>query len=77
MVYTFTCSPPCSRIIMIDANNGDDAVYKIIEAGALSCRNINNTSCCKKVHDLSPLLEKKLGDIVRLCMSVENQRSDL
>ena len=73
MVYTFTCPSPCSRIIMIDANNGDDAVYKIIEAGALICRNINNTSCCKKVHDLSPLPEKKLGDIVRLCMNVENQ----
>jgi len=58
---------------MIDANNGDDAVYKIIEAGALSCRNINNTSCCKKVIHLPPLPEKKLIDIVRLCMNVENQ----
>jgi len=73
MVYTFTCPSPCSRIIMIDANNGDDAVYKIIEAGALSCRNINNASCCKKVIHLPPLPEKKLIDIVRLCMNVENQ----
>ena len=73
MVYTFTCPPPCSRVIKVDANNDDDAVNKIIGAGAINCRNINNTSCCKKVHDLSPLPEKKLGDIVRLCINVENQ----
>ena len=72
MVYTFTCPAPCNRVIRVDAHNGDDAVNKIIEAGALGCRNIK-TSCCKKVHHLSPLTEKKLRDIVRLFMNVEDQ----
>ena len=73
MVYTFSCPPPCSRIIMVDANNDADAVNKIIDAGAINCRNIKNTSCCKKVHNLSLLPENKLREIVRLCMNVENQ----
>ncbi len=71
MFYTFACPAPCSRVITVDANNGDEAVNKIIDAGALSCRNIKNTSCCKKVHHLSPLTEKKLRDIVRLCMNFD------
>ena len=73
MVYTFACPAPCSRVIIVDAHNGEDAVNKIIEAGALSCRNIKKTSCCEKVHHLSPLTEKKLRDIVRLFMNVEDQ----
>jgi hypothetical protein len=59
---------------MVDANNDDDAVNKIIEAGAINCRNMKNTPCCKKSLDLPPLPEKKLRDIVRLCMNVANQQ---
>ena len=77
MVYKFICPAPCSRVMMVDANNDDDAVNKIIGAGAINCRNMKSMPCCKKVPHLPPLPEKKLGDIVRLCMSVENQRSDL
>ena len=62
MVYTFSCPAPCSRLIMVDANNDDDAVNKIIGAGAINCRNINNTPSCKKVLQLSPLPEKKLRE---------------
>ena len=58
---------------MVDATNDDDAVNKIIGAGAINCRNIKNTPCCKKVLHLSPLSEKELRKIVRLCMNVENQ----
>jgi len=58
---------------MVDANDDDDAINKIIGAGAISCRNIKNTPCCKKVQHLSPLPDKKLREIVRLCMNVENQ----
>jgi hypothetical protein len=73
MVYTFSCPFPCLHVIMVDAHDDDEAVNKIIGAGALSCRNMKHTPCCKKVHHLSPLPEKKLIDIVRLCMNVENR----
>jgi hypothetical protein len=72
MVYTFACPPPCSRVIKVDANNDDDAVNKIIGAGAINCRNTNDTPSCKKVLHLPPLPEENLRDIVRLCMNVEN-----
>ena len=73
MFYKFTCPAPCSRVIMVDANNDDDAVNKIIGAGAINCRNIKNTPCCKKVLNLPPLPENKLRDIVQFTMNVENQ----
>jgi len=71
MNYTFSCPVPCSRVIMVEANNDDDAVNKIIGAGAINCRTIKNESCCKKVHYLSPLSEKELKEIVRLSMNVD------
>jgi hypothetical protein len=75
MNYTFSCPAPCSRVIMVEANNDDDAVNKIIGAGAINCRSIKNESSCKKVHHLSPLKEKDLREIVKLCMIVENRHS--
>jgi hypothetical protein len=72
MVYTYTCPAPCSRVIMVDATNDDDAINKIIGAGAINCRNTENTSCCKKIPHLSPLPENKLREIVQLCMNAEN-----
>jgi hypothetical protein len=73
MVFTFACPAPCSRVIAVDASNDDDAVNKIIGAGAINCRTIENTPCCKKVLHLAPLPENNLRDIVRLCMTVENE----
>jgi hypothetical protein len=73
MVYKFACPAPCSRVIMVDANSDDDAVNKIIGAGAINCRNVDDTSCCKKVFHLPPLPEKDLRDIVRMCMNIPNQ----
>jgi len=72
MVYTFECPAPCSKVIMVNATNDDDAVNKLIRAGAINCRNIKNASCCNKVPHLCPLTEKELQGIVRLCMTVEN-----
>jgi hypothetical protein len=72
MVYKFVCPAPCNREIMVDATNDDDAINKIIGAGAINCRNIENTPCCKKVLHLPPLSEKELREIVRLSMNVEN-----
>jgi hypothetical protein len=73
MVYRFACPAPCSRVITVDANDDDDAVNKIIGAGAINCRNMEDTPCCKKVFHLAPLPEEDLRDIVRLCMNVESQ----
>jgi len=39
MTYTFSCPAPCTRVIRIDARNDEDAVGKIIKAGAMTCRN--------------------------------------
>ncbi|NTW17771.1 MAG: hypothetical protein HGA41_10005 [Syntrophaceae bacterium] len=72
MVYTFACPAPCSRVIMVDAHDDDDAITKIIEAGAINCRKIKKTSCCEKVPHLPPLPEKKLREIVQLCMNLEH-----
>ena len=72
MVYTFACPAPCSRVITVDAHNDDDAITKIIGAGAINCRNMKNSPCREKVSHLPPLPEKKLREIVHLCMNVEN-----
>lgn len=58
---------------MNDTNNDDDAVNKMIDAGAICCRNTENTSCCKKVFHLPPLPENNLRDIVRMCMNAPDQ----
>jgi len=73
MVYTFICPAPCSKVIMVDATNDDDAVNKLIRAGAINCRNIKKSSFCNKNPHLCPFTEKELQGIVRLCMTVEDQ----
>ncbi len=39
MTYTFSCPAPCSRVIRVEAHDDEDAVGKIIQAGAMICRN--------------------------------------
>ena len=34
MLYAFSCPAPCSRVLKVDARNDDDAVNKILGAGA-------------------------------------------
>jgi hypothetical protein len=58
---------------MVDATNDDDAVNKLIRAGAINCRNIKKSSFCNKNLHLCPFTEKELQGIVRLCMTVEDQ----
>lgn len=73
MVYTFACPVPCDRVIKVYANTDDDAVKKIIEAGAISCRNIANRSYCEKGHRPMPSLPaKQLREIVQLIMESES-----
>ena len=73
MNYSFACPIPCNREIKVDASDNLDAIEKIIMAGGLSCRNINNNHCnCKQAYDhLSPIPEEELRRIVSLCMREE------
>jgi hypothetical protein len=72
MTYSFACPVPCNYKIKVNAINGDDAINKIIMAGAISCRNSNNRCHCKKAnHNMPPIKEEQLRNIVRLCMREE------
>lgn len=70
--YSFACPAPCNREIKIVANDDLDAVEKMITAGAMSCRNIDNRCSCKQAHlDMYPIPEEQLRQIVSLCMREE------
>jgi hypothetical protein len=72
MVYTFACPVPCKRVIKVYASTDDDAIRKIIAAGAISCRNISRLSCGEQRRTRMPLLPKnQLQEIVRLSMELE------
>jgi hypothetical protein len=72
MTYSFACPVPCNYEIKVDAKNGDDAINKIIMAGAIRCRNIKNRCHCEKAnHNMPPIKEEQLRNIVQLCMKEE------
>jgi hypothetical protein len=72
MIYTFACPVPCTRTIKVDARNDDEAVKKIIHAGAINCRNNENQSCCEKDYlRMPPLPKERLREIVKLSMKAE------
>jgi len=74
MTYTFSCPAPCSRVIRVEARDDEDAVWKIIRAGAMTCRNSGSGGPCDTTHPImSPLPEKQLRDVVRLSMQAEDQ----
>ena len=73
MVYTFACPVPCYRVIKVYANTDDDAINKIIVAGAMSCRSMSNQKFCEKGHhDMPSLPEGQLREIIRLSMETES-----
>lgn len=73
MIYTFACPVPCNRVIKVYANTDDDAINKIIVAGAMSCRNMANKKYCEKGrHNMPSLPEEQLREIVRLSMESES-----
>lgn len=77
MIYSFLCPTPCSHEIFINAENDDDAVIKLMKAGALHCRNAKyHCRCEKSQHYLSPISEEKLNQIVRICMRKEQEKQD-
>ena len=68
MIFLFACPLPCHLEIKVDAKDYDDAISKIIEAGAIRCRNTNSRCSCENAnHNMSPLPQERLKDIVRLC----------
>jgi len=77
MIYSFLCPTPCSHEIFIDAKNDDDAVIKLMKAGALHCRNAKYRCRCEKSqHYLSPISEGELNRIVRMCMRNEQEKQE-
>jgi hypothetical protein len=69
MTYSFTCPFPCNYEIKVDARNNHEAVNKIIRAGAICCRNVDNQCYCEKADRyLFPLPHGQLRNIVRLCI---------
>jgi hypothetical protein len=73
MVYTFACPVPCHRVIEVHANSDDDAIDKIIVAGAVSCRNMANRKHCEEGRRHMPSLSmEQLRDIVRVSMEAES-----
>ena len=73
MTYIFSCPAPCSRVIRVEAHDEDDAVWKIIKAGAMTCRNGSNGPCDTDHPVLTPLPERQLRDVVRLSMQAEDR----
>jgi hypothetical protein len=73
MVYTFACPIPCRRVIKVDANTADEAITKILAAGAVSCRNMANLKDCDEEHRHMPVLDEgQLREIVRFSMESES-----
>ena len=72
MTYSFTCPAPCRRVIRVDASNDDDAVRKILKAGAIACRNVDSPDPCEAAHPrMSPLTDEQLRESVRWMMTAE------
>jgi len=72
MIYTFSCPAPCRRVIRVDARNDDDAVGKLIKAGAMTCRNRASDNTCDTTRPvMSPWTDLQLRGVVRLIMRAE------
>ena len=73
MTYNFSCPAPCSRVIRVEAHDDEDAVEKIIQAGAMTCRKRGSNDPCDTTHlVLTPLPEMQLRELVRLSMRAED-----
>jgi len=71
-IYKFACPVPCNKKIRVYAQDQDDAITKIITAGALNCRKTEDRFCHENVHNIAyPLPEKQIHEIVMLSMKLE------
>ena len=61
-------------MICIDAPTEEDAVEKLIEAGAMACRNREAHCRCCEIHlEAPPVSDQQLREVVRLYMKEEDQ----
>jgi hypothetical protein len=59
-------------VIRVDARNDDDAVGKLIKAGAMTCRNRASDDTCDTTRPvMSPWTDIQLRGVVRLIMRAE------
>jgi ribosomal protein S11 len=76
MTYTFMCPSPCNRMIRVDASSDDDAIRKLIQAGAVACRRVGGQNACKEATTrMYPLTAGQLCEVVRLSMTAEDHGS--
>ena len=77
MTYSLTCPAPCDHEIRVDAENDDEAVNKLLTAGAFRCRNAKYRCHCKMApHNMSPVSEEELKRMVRVCMCEEQGKQE-
>ena len=73
MIYAFSCPAPCRRVIRVDARHDDDAVGKLIKAGAMTCRKKASHDTCDTTRPvLTPWTDMQLRGVVRLIMRAED-----
>lgn len=72
MVYRYACPRPCHRVITVHADTDEEAIDRLIGAGAMGCRTLAYRKECKEGHHHMPLLsEVQLRQLVRWGMEAE------
>ena len=72
MTYSFVCPFPCNKELRVDALGNEEAINKLIIAGAIGCRNAQSRYNCEiKLPDMQTMPESKLREIVGSCMREE------
>ncbi len=72
MTYSFSCPPPCRRVILVEAGDADEAVGEIIRRGGLICRNGEYRESCEAKHpQLTPLSHGSLRERIRMLMKMD------
>lgn len=75
MIYSFICPAPCNNKIVVFTDNYDDAATKLVDAGALRCRNDRYGCYCEKSwHEMASIPEDQLKNIVKMCMQEETEK---
>lgn len=70
MYYSFKCPFPCNQEITVDAVSPDDAITRMIQEGAMRCRNKDYHCYCDEAHlHMPPINKNELKNIVQLYLS--------
>ena len=72
MVYRYACPSPCRRVVTVHADTDEEAIERLIGAGAMGCRNLAYRNECREGHHHMPLLsEVQLRQIILWGMEAE------